>query len=73
MSPEKESCVIQDGLRDVELPRHFCADREEIPRKSGLLCVSGEIAAEEWRDFLSGFEESLKDAGEEGEEANFRR
>ncbi|MEJ2562068.1 MAG: type IV secretion system DNA-binding domain-containing protein [Anaerolineales bacterium] len=73
MSPEKESCVIRDGLRDVELPRHFCADREEIPRKSGLLCVSGEIAAEEWRDFLSGFEESLKDAGEEGEEANFRR
>jgi hypothetical protein len=69
--PENESCEIRDGLRNVELPWYLRADLGENPRESEQIRVDGEIAAEERRDFLSGFEEPLKDAGEAGEEANF--
>ncbi len=65
---ELEPNMIRDGLQNVELPGHLRVNGGENPRESRQLRVDDEIGAEEWRDFISEFEEPLKNLGDAGEE-----
>ncbi len=69
----REIDTLRDCLEDVKLPWQACAGssgNSYISDDFQNMAAEGEIAAEEWRDFIAGFEGPLKNQDEMGEEAN---